>query len=596
MKMIGLEIHFQLKGKKLFCDCDTEYHNDISKIKRKLTPTLSELGEMDLAAEYEMKRNRDFIYNVTDNSCLVECDEDPPHMPNRNALDTAIAVSLALNCDILKNIQFMRKVVIDGSNTSGFQRTGIIAMNGYLETSRGRVRISTVTLEEDAARKISENNNTVNYSLDRLGIPLIEISTEPDIIDEDHAVETAKRIAYFVMSMDNFRGEVDSIRQDVNFSMGHGRVEIKGVSKLSFIRDVIHYETKRQGMLEEISKKIESLGGFSYTYPVNIKNKYDWSKSSLINNNIKSGKNIYAFIFRNMRGLLKSGDFRFGRELGELMKNLGVGGIIHSDELPGYGLDSDFVSKLYNDLNVKEKDALLMVISMDDTFFDPLIKRAKKLLSLDLSETRAATENGETRFLRPLPGRGRMYPETDIPLITIDNLDDIYKIVPESIDKSMETLQKTYKLSRTDSEAIINDNLYKTFKDLINIYNEPKLISRVLLHIIPELRKKYNKDIDKKTVERIMEASKSMKWDRLTIEKAMEIYISRDISINDLFNLEELKAMTDDELYKIINELIIQGANQKNLIPKIKEKTVKSFNPAKAIDIYNEIYNHKNDK
>ncbi|AAT43983.1 Glu-tRNA(Gln) amidotransferase subunit GatE [Picrophilus oshimae] len=591
--MIGLEIHFQLKGKKLFCSCDTEYHYDVSRIKRRLTPTMSELGEMDLAAEYEMERNREFLYNVTDNSCLVECDEDPPHMPNKTALETAMAVALALKCEPMKNIQFMRKVVIDGSNTSGFQRTGIIAMNGYLETSRGKVRISTITLEEDAARKISENNNNVNYSLDRLGIPLIEISTEPDIIDEDHAVETAKKIAYFVMSMENFRGEVDSIRQDVNFSMDHGRVEIKGVSKLSLIKDVIEYETKRQKMLERISRIINDLGGFSYTMPVNIKDKYDWSESSMINNNIKSGKNVYAFVFKNMRGLLKSGEFRFGRELGELMKNLGIGGIIHSDELPGYGLDHYFVSRLYNDLNVNGNDALLIVLSRDDKFFEPLIKRSIKLLNLELDETRAATENGETRFLRPLPGRGRMYPETDIPVIKIDSFDNIYKMIPESMDKSLETLENVYGISRTDSEAIINDNLYKIFKNLVNTYNEPRLISRILLHTVPELKKKYNKNIDEVTIKKILDISKSSGWDRNTIEKAMEIYSSKNIDVNDLINLEELKTLTEDELYKIINDLISNGASEKNIIPRLREKTIRSFNPAMAMRIYKSISGKK---
>lgn len=258
---IGLEIHFQLKGNKLFCSCSTEGRDLKDSFVRKLTPVMGEMGKMDTAVEYETIRNRDFVYDISSNSCLVEKDEEPPHPVNIDALKTSIAISRALNCKVLDYISFMRKIVVDGSNTSGFQRTGIVGMDGSIKTSRGNVRISTITLEEDACRKLSEKNGIVEYSLDRLGIPLIEISTEPDILDPEHALETAKAIGHYVMSMPNFRGEVDSIRQDVNFSMGFGRVEIKGVSKLSFIKDTIDYEIKRQNSLEAISRKLS--GQFS---------------------------------------------------------------------------------------------------------------------------------------------------------------------------------------------------------------------------------------------------------------------------------------------------------------------------------------------
>ena len=244
---IGLEIHFQVSDGKLFCRCPTDSAaGELFRFERRMIATASEMGSMDRAAKYEMERNLLSEYVASENSCLVEYDEEPPHEVDRKALKAALIASLALNCKMLNNVFFMRKVVVDGSNTSGFQRTAIIALNGWVETSRGKVRISSVSLEEDSARLLENGNGRSIYSLDRLGIPLIEIATEPDIIDEDHAVETAKAIGYFVQASGFSRMTVDAIRQDVNVSFGYGRVEIKGVQKLSLIPEVISYELSRQ--------------------------------------------------------------------------------------------------------------------------------------------------------------------------------------------------------------------------------------------------------------------------------------------------------------------------------------------------------------
>ncbi|MHB8559873.1 MAG: Glu-tRNA(Gln) amidotransferase subunit GatE, partial [Thermoplasmataceae archaeon] len=178
---VGLEVHMQLNTGKLFCRCmgNAAENRNYFHFTRLLRPTLSELGKMDLAAKYEMDRDRNFTYDVTDNTCLVEFDEEPPHEVDSEALKASIIMSMALHCTVVEYVSTMRKVVVDGSNTSGFQRTSIIGIGGYIETSKGKVRISTVCLEEDSARKIDGEKSTVTYSLDRLGIPLIEVSTEP---------------------------------------------------------------------------------------------------------------------------------------------------------------------------------------------------------------------------------------------------------------------------------------------------------------------------------------------------------------------------------------------------------------------------------
>ncbi len=593
---IGLEIHFQLKGSKLFCSCDTEGEKTDFVIERKMTPVMSEMGEMDSAVKYEYIRNRKFIYHTSTNSCLVEKDDEPPHNVDYNALKTAIALSMGLHCKIVDYVSFMRKLVIDGSNTSGFQRTGIIGMNGYIKTSKGNVNISTITLEEDAARKIMENEEKAEYSLDRLGIPLIEISTEPDIINQEHALETAKAIGYLVMSMDNFRGEVDSIRQDVNFSMGYGRVEIKGVSKLSFIRDTVNYEINRQESLNEISR-ILKIKGCEISNFSDITDIFKNTESSMIKKAIKSGKSVFAARITNVNHLMKYNNYHLGKELADVAKNMGIGGMMHSDEFPGYGISDKELNNVYNLLIKGENDGIIIVLTYKnniDQLLSLLRSRLNKIINMDLAETRAATGNGETRYLRPLPGKERMYPETDVPLFEINGnlLNEAREIIPETMEEVNSKLNNEYKLSNIESDGIINNNLYNTFVKLIKIYNEPRTISRLLLQTIPELNKKYNSKIGNEDIIKILNIAKNAGWDRSNIEKALEIFTVKKININELIKMDELKSLNDNEIKKIIAKLINNNSiTEKNIIPSFKKETNSTFNAKKVIEIYKKLKN-----
>ncbi len=593
---IGLEIHFQLKGSKLFCSCDTEGEKTDFVIERKMTPVMSEMGEMDSAVKYEYIRNRKFIYHTSTNSCLVEKDDEPPHNVDYNALKTAIALSMGLHCKIVDYVSFMRKLVIDGSNTSGFQRTGIIGMNGYIKTSKGNVNISTITLEEDAARKIMENEEKAEYSLDRLGIPLIEISTEPDIINQEHALETAKAIGYLVMSMDNFRGEVDSIRQDVNFSMGYGRVEIKGVSKLSFIRDTVNYEINRQESLNEISR-ILKIKGCEISNFSDITDIFKNTESSMIKKAIKSGKSVFAARITNVNHLMKYNNYHLGKELADVAKNMGIGGMMHSDEFPGYGISDKELNNVYNLLIKGENDGIIIVLTYKnniDQLLSLLRSRLNKIMNMDLAETRAATGNGETRYLRPLPGKERMYPETDVPLFEINEnlLNEAREIIPETMEEVNSKLNNEYKLSNIESDGIINNNLYNTFVKLIKIYNEPRTISRLLLQTIPELNKKYNSKIGNEDIIKILNIAKNAGWDRSNIEKALEIFTVKKININELIKMDELKSLNDNEIKKIIAKLINNNSiTEKNIIPSFKKETNSTFNAKKVIEIYKKLKN-----
>lgn len=249
-----------MEGKKLFCNCltlNSDREPDI-RIKRKLRAVAGETGDVDVAAEFEVSKKKYFVYEASsEDVCLVEQDDEPPHELNKQALETAIKIALLLNAKIVDEMQVMRKTVIDGSNVSGFQRTALIAMDGYVETSNGRVGIPTICLEEEAAQKLEEGNDFVRYRLDRLGIPLIEIATSADIKSADHAKDVAAYIGMILRSVENVKRGIGTIRQDVNISIENGaRTEIKGFQDLKSIPKVIEYEVKRQADAIKQGKKL----------------------------------------------------------------------------------------------------------------------------------------------------------------------------------------------------------------------------------------------------------------------------------------------------------------------------------------------------
>ena len=260
--IIGLELHQQIDGHKLFCKCPCIVKDTMPdyEIKRKLRVSASEIGDFDPAALYELQKGKYFVYNgYNELNCLVELDESPPEELNEDALKIALQVSLLLNAKPVDEIQFMRKIVIDGSNVSGFQRTALIAIDGYIDTSEGIVNIPTICLEEESAKKIEDTNDYRKYNISRLCIPLVEIATAPDIKTPQQAKETAEKIGMILRSVNGIKRGLGSIRQDVNLSICNGaRVEIKGFQELRSMPKVIEYEIERQVEELKTKKKLEA--------------------------------------------------------------------------------------------------------------------------------------------------------------------------------------------------------------------------------------------------------------------------------------------------------------------------------------------------
>ncbi|UCD04448.1 MAG: Glu-tRNA(Gln) amidotransferase subunit GatE, partial [Candidatus Woesearchaeota archaeon] len=279
----GLEIHAQIDSHKLFCNCPSILRQDPpdGSIRRELRPLAGETGEIDIAALYERKKYKKYIYEYySDTNCELEIDECPPYPINQEALTVALTVAKLLHCNFPDTIQVMRKTVIDGSNTSGFQRTVLVGMDGWLETTFGKVGINYLILEEDAGRRVAEDKKSVTYRLDRLGIPMLEIVTAPDMKTPEQVVEVARKIGLLVRATGKAMRGIGTVRQDVNVSIkGHCRVEMKGVQDLRLMQKYIDTEIKRQQTSKDevphvrnvkpdfTSKYLRPLPGAARMYP-----------------------------------------------------------------------------------------------------------------------------------------------------------------------------------------------------------------------------------------------------------------------------------------------------------------------------------------
>ncbi len=472
----GLEIHQQLDSHKLFCNCPSILRNDAPsfEIKRKLHAVKGESGEVDIAAKHEAQKDMEFIYQGFDTTCLVELDEEPPHLINQEALKIALHIALHLNCEISPISQIMRKTVVDGSNTSGFQRTVLIARNGFVETKFGKVGIQTIFLEEDACRpagKNEENSEISNqkiWKLDRLGIPLVEIATEPDITNSEQCKEVALFIGDVLRSCKVKRG-IGTIRQDVNISIpGHPRIEIKGFQDVKMFIPVIENEIKRQ---EE---------------------------------NLKSKKDLR-------------------------------------------------------------------------------------------SEVRNSQADGTTKFLRPMPGSSRMYPETDLPLLKISR--EIINEAKSTLPKLRSEIKAGFKekgLSEEMIKLLSHGDKIEEFESLLKIINEPNFIAKVLF-IFPKEIASHEKISDEKIndilnldlIESIINAVDKRKIKKEDVKHVME-EIAKGKSFEQAVKLEKIDlSEIESEIAKIVHEKpgLSIGAYMGLIMQKFKGK----ISGKDATDILNKL-------
>jgi len=485
---VGLEIHQQLDTKnKLFCNCeivDATEHD--FTFKRNLRPTRSEMGTYDQAALFESKKIKIIKYQSSRNSnCLIESDEEPPVEVNTEALEVVLTLCLALHCTVEDELHVMRKIVIDGSNTTGFQRTILVGRDGFLDVEGIRVGVQSICLEEDAARIINEqvkDNDEGNkiYSLDRLGIPLIEIALEPISNSPTFVTILAQTVGRLLRSTKKVTRGIGSIRQDVNISVDNGPVvEIKGVQQLSQLALIIDYESKRQDGLNQIAKKLTERNINQSEFIGTVTDVTDLlrnSSSKVLKRILTDDSKIIAFVLHGFNGILSFEPYpgiRLGKELGDLVKSYGIGGIFHSDELPNYGISIDDVQSISSVLRMNKNDAFILVggsITLLNTVLFELFNRITKSFSGVVPETRYVRIDGITAFSRPRPGSSRMYPETDIPYISIgDNtMKGLSKLIPQPWDVVIEQISKKYDINKTLAENIFDSQYFILFEKIIS--------------------------------------------------------------------------------------------------------------------------------
>lgn len=483
----GIEIHQQLNtSEKLFCRCPTvlrPFDERCGEFFRYLRATESELGEIDAAAEEEMKHERRFNYYAYTTTCLVESDEEPPAPLNAEALELSCVIARMCGMTPVPHVHTMRKLVIDGSNTSGFQRTALVAIDGLLPN--GGV-IETLCLEEEAAQRVLGNT----FSLDRLGIPLVEVTTSPCMKTPEEVLRIAQYLGMILRSTGRVKRGLGTIRQDINISIRDGaRVEIKGVQELDLVTEVVKREASRQVNLLAIRDELRSRDARVDEIPSDVTDLFTGTGSAIL----QKAPHILALRLPGFAGLvgreIQPGR-RFGSELADYARKCGVGGIFHTDELPAYGIMAGEVDALRAHLGAGDDECIILIAA------DParaacaarqVMRRARSALEGVPEETRKMLEDGSTAYMRPLPGAARMYPETDVFPVRIDPSWYAVLPVPELLTDKAARFVRDLQLDPAIASQIASSGQVALFEMAVERGISPSLTARTLLASIKEL-------------------------------------------------------------------------------------------------------------
>lgn len=490
----GLEIHQQLAGDRLFSRTPAvivEREPDYV-VRRRLRASKGESGAVDIAASHEQHKQKTFVYQgFHDVTSLVELDEEPVSSPGERAVETAVMTAKLFDMLLVDEVHVMRKVVVDGSNTSGFQRTMMVATGGKVRD----VRLDRICLEEDSCKIVSRGKDEDVYNLSRLGIPLLEITTLPDITSPKHLQQIAGEIGMVLRSTGRVKRGLGTIRQDVNVSVARGsRVEIKGVQDFDLLPVIADNEVSRQLGLADLADVHDSVSvsdmqecGDAFA------SAKGWVRKAL-----DGGDSVLGGSAKDWSGVfgkeLFSG-FRVGTELAGYAKAWGFGGIIHSDEDPGkYGLDSwDSVREA---LGASEDDACVLLVgdaaSIRRAWKLALKPRIQQFCVGVPSEVRKALDDGSSTYLRPMPGAARMYPETDVRPFSVS---EVSVDLPELLSRKIPRIAKQHNVSFDVASVLCRlgrDQLFERWAGKL----PASLVADVLAVKEKELKKRHGVDVD----------------------------------------------------------------------------------------------------
>jgi glutamyl-tRNA(Gln) amidotransferase subunit E len=568
----GLEIHQQLDtATKLFCGCPTERREleaSTRRFTRYLHPTKSELGEIDEAALEESRVDREFEYLAFDTTCLVEEDDEPPHGLDSEALDVTLQIAEMLDMSVVDQAHVMRKLVVDGSNTSGFQRSTLVGQDGEIQTGDGPVGVEDLLLEEESAGRVEATDDGVRYSLDRLGIPLVEIGTKPDISSPEQAREAAERIGMLLRSTGKVKRGLGTIRQDVNVSIAEGaRVEMKGVQSLDDIDDLVRFEVGRQVELLDVAAELRerdaAVGDVQDVTAV-----FEDTDSGVIRGALDSGGNVLGVPLRGFDGLVGrelQPDRRLGTEFSDHAKRHGAGGTFHTDELPASGVPEAEVAALREAVDAGPEDAVAIVADDPETTAlaaDAVAGRAETAIEGVPEETRGANDDGTTRYLRPLPGAARMYPETDVPPVEPDPSD---VETPELLTEKVERYQTEFGLDAGLAEQVAYGRRMGVFEEAVGRGVDATLAAGTLESTVTELRRD-DVAVERLTDDHFLDVLGAVDDGDLAKEGIGEVLTvlaeHPDLSAEEAAEEAGLAGVDEDEVREAVAEVVERNADQ----------------------------------
>jgi len=590
--LVGLECHQQLATReKLFCSCRPQLFKGEPEVTflRRLRPTQSELGQVDPAAFFEFQKGVQIIYEASkETSCLVEMDEEPPHELNREALEIALTVSLIVNAKPVDEVYVMRKIVIDGSNTTGFQRTCVAALNGAIEVNGKKVPIQHISLEEDAARMMAQEGSVIHYRIDRLGIPLIEVTTGPVITSPKEAENVALAIGRILRATGRVKRGIGTIRQDLNISIRDGALmEIKGVQELDLLSKVVEYEVQRQLSLLKIRDELRKRGlkeedvreEFFDVTPIFAQTNCRVIKRAIDQNGCVVSVRLPKF--GGFLGIELAPSIRLGREMAERARFWGrVGGIFHTDELPAYGITDEEAKQLMHSVKAGKEDCVVFVADIRENAVDALkaiVQRAREALRGVPEETRGANPDGTTRYMRPRPGAARMYPETDIAPVQITDsyLKRLGSRLPEPPDEKINRLIREYGVNEKLARQLLDSEYLDLFESIAKeVSVSPTVIAAALTETLKALRRD-SIDVDMVSDQQIMEVFRLIDSEKATKEALPDIIAwlakHEDATVLDAVEQMGLTMIPQQELEIMIGNLISKN------VTLIKEQKEKAF-------------------
>ncbi|MXR52518.1 Glu-tRNA(Gln) amidotransferase subunit GatE [Halovenus sp. WSH3] len=568
----GLEIHQQLDTEtKLFCACPTRLRDPEEASRtftRYLHPTKSELGELDQAAVEESRVDREFEYLAYDTTCLVEEDDEPPGRVDEEAIETTLEIAQLMEMEPVDQAHVMRKIVVDGSNTTGFQRTMLAATDGVIETEEGNVGIEDLMLEEESAQRVEETDSGVRYSLDRLGIPLVEIGTRPDISSPEQARDAAEQIGMLLRSTGKVKRGLGTIRQDVNVSIAEGaRVEIKGVQSLDDIDDIVRNEVGRQVELLDIAAELADRDA-AVGDVRDVSEVFAETDSGVIGGALSGDGRAMAvplFGFDGLVGREILPDRRLGTEFADHAKRHGAGGIFHTDELPAYGVTEAEVEDLRDAVGAGPEDAVALVADDPETAelaIEAVADRAEQALDGVPEETRGANEDGTTRYLRPLPGAARMYPETDVPSV---DLDPSEVDPPELLTEKISRYQEEFGLDAALAEQVAYGHRMPLFEQAVEMGVDPTLAADTLESTMTELRRD-DVPVENVTDEHFEELFALLVEDELAKEGIPELLTALaenpELSASEAAEQQDLGSAGEDEVREAVVDVVERNEEQ----------------------------------